>query len=31
VELALRRGRPLATLDGSLRKAMQKAGGKLLL
>ncbi len=31
LELALRRGLPLATLDGSLRKAMQKAGGKLLL
>lgn len=31
LELALRRGLPLATLDGPLRKAMQKAGGKLLL
>lgn len=31
LELALRRGLPLATLDGALRKAMQKAGGKLLL
>ena len=31
LELALRRGLPLATLDGSLRKAMQQAGGRLLL
>lgn len=31
LELALRRGLPLATLDESLHKAMQKAGGKLLL
>lgn len=31
LELALRRGLPLATLDGSLRTAMRKAGGKLLL
>ena len=31
LELALRRGLPLATLDGALRKVMQKAGGKLLL
>jgi predicted nucleic acid-binding protein len=31
VELALRRGLPLATLDKSLRSAMQKAGGSKLL
>lgn len=31
LELALRRGLPLATLDDSLRKAAQKAGVKLLL
>lgn len=31
LELALRRGLPLATLDGPLRAAMKKAGGKLLL
>ena len=31
LELALRRGLPLATLDGTLRRAMRKAGGKLLL
>lgn len=31
LELALRRGLPLASLDGSLRAAMKKAGGKLLL
>jgi predicted nucleic acid-binding protein len=30
LELALRKGLPLATLDGSLRKAMQQAGGRLL-
>lgn len=31
LELALRRGLPLATLDTALRAAMQRAGGKLLL
>jgi predicted nucleic acid-binding protein len=31
LELALRKGLPLATLDGPLRKAMQQAGGRLLL
>ncbi|MSU50757.1 MAG: PIN domain-containing protein [Opitutus sp.] len=31
LELALRRGLPLATLDRSLRLAMQKAGGRVLL
>ena len=31
LELALRRGLPLATLDRSLRPAMQKAGGRVLL
>ena len=31
LELALRRGLPLASLDAPLRAAMQKAGGKLLL
>ncbi len=31
LELALRRGLPLATLDEPLRGAMKKAGGKLLL
>ena len=31
LELALRKGLPLATLDGTLRAAMKKAGGKLLL
>ena len=31
LELALRRGLPLASLDVSLRAAMKKAGGKLLL
>jgi predicted nucleic acid-binding protein len=31
LELALRKGLPLATLDGALRKAMQQAGGRLLL
>jgi predicted nucleic acid-binding protein len=30
MELALRRGLPLATLDKSLRAAMQKAGGRQL-
>lgn len=30
LELALRRGLPLATLDDSLRRAMQQAGGRLL-
>jgi predicted nucleic acid-binding protein len=31
LELALRRGLPLATLDEQLRDAMKKAGGRLLL
>ncbi len=31
LELALRRGLPLATLDGALAAAMKKAGGKLVL
>ena len=31
LELALRRGLPLATLDGPLRAAMKQAGGKVLL
>ena len=31
LELALRRGLPLASLDRSLRAAMKKAGGTLLL
>lgn len=31
LELALRRGLPLASLDGPLRAAMKKAGGSLLL
>ena len=31
LELALRRGLPLATLDRSLRLGMQKAGGRVLL
>ncbi|MDB6113359.1 MAG: twitching motility protein PilT [Lacunisphaera sp.] len=31
LELALRRGLPLATLDGALSAAMKQAGGKLLL
>ncbi|MGD0835591.1 MAG: type II toxin-antitoxin system VapC family toxin [Polyangia bacterium] len=31
LELALRRGLPLATLDRQLRAAMRKAGGSLLL
>jgi predicted nucleic acid-binding protein len=31
MELALRRGLPLATLDKSLRVAIQKAGGRQLL
>ena len=31
LELALRRGLPLASLDEPLRKACQKAGGRLLL
>ena len=30
LELALRRGLPLASLDDSLRTAMQRAGGRLL-
>jgi predicted nucleic acid-binding protein len=30
LELALRRGLPLASLDAPLRKAMQKAGGQML-
>jgi predicted nucleic acid-binding protein len=30
LELALRRGLPLASLDGLLRKAMKKAGGRRL-
>ena len=30
LELALRRGLPLASLDDSLRRAMQKAGGRRL-
>jgi predicted nucleic acid-binding protein len=30
LELALRRGLPLASLDDSLRRAMQKAGGQRL-
>jgi predicted nucleic acid-binding protein len=30
LELALRRGLPLASLDHSLRRAMQKAGGQRL-
>lgn len=31
LELALRRGLPLASLDESLRAAIQKAGGRVLL
>ena len=31
LELALRKGLPLASLDASLRKALQKAGGTLAL
>lgn len=31
LELALRRGLPLASLDGTLRSAMQKAGGVLVV
>lgn len=31
LELALRKGLPLASLDGSLRAALKKAGGSLLL
>jgi predicted nucleic acid-binding protein len=31
LELALRKGLPLASLDEPLRKAMQKAGGRLAL
>ena len=31
LELALRKGLPLASLDGELRAAMQKAGGRVLL
>ncbi|MGH8020964.1 MAG: type II toxin-antitoxin system VapC family toxin [Opitutaceae bacterium] len=31
LELALRRGLPLASLDASLRAALKQAGGKLLL
>jgi predicted nucleic acid-binding protein len=31
LELALRRGLPLASLDGRLRAAMKKAGGRLAL
>lgn len=31
LELALRRGLPLATLDDQLRSAMKKAGGRVLL
>ena len=31
LELALRRGLPLASLDGPLRAAVKKAGGSLLL
>jgi predicted nucleic acid-binding protein len=31
LEIALRRGLPLATLDEQLRSAMRKAGGRLLL
>jgi predicted nucleic acid-binding protein len=31
LELALRRGLPLATLDAGLRRAMQKAGSRRLL
>ena len=31
LELALRRGLPLASLDGQLRAAMKKAGGSLVL
>jgi predicted nucleic acid-binding protein len=31
LELALRRGLPLATLDEQLRAAMKKAGGRVLL
>lgn len=31
LELALRRGLPLASLDGPLRAALKKAGGSLLL
>lgn len=31
LELALRRGLPIATLDKSLIAAMKKVGGKLLL
>jgi predicted nucleic acid-binding protein len=30
LELALRRGLPLATLDDALRKAMRGAGGQVL-
>jgi len=30
LELALRRGLPLASLDHSLRRAIQKAGGQML-
>ena len=30
LELALRRGLPLASLDDSLRRAIQKAGGQRL-
>ena len=31
LELALRRGLPLASLDEQLRRAMRKAGGRILL
>jgi predicted nucleic acid-binding protein len=31
LELALRRGLPLASLDEQLRAAMRKAGGRILL
>ena len=31
LELALRKGLPLASLDGALRKAMKQAGGRLAL
>jgi predicted nucleic acid-binding protein len=31
LELALRKGLPLASLDGQLRAAMKKAGGNLVL
>ena len=31
LEVALRRGLPLASLDAALAKAMRKAGGRLLL